>query len=265
MRPELDQVVCASLPLDALATLADLRRAEGISVTLAGDRAWVRWEPGNHAALRTVLPLPGSELFVRRGKHWYKLGSRLPSFNLPIDQRGVVAVPLHSAVVPRPVRPEPPGEGLVATVALSLVRDDRIRTASALKCPIAVLGRWADSAPTARFAGLLAAKADDVVIVVGRSLPVVAGPGVERFWGSRVLAPLGLRPEPSLPEHALRRALGIADDELPLLIASPDGSAEVEVELVPYAALRPLSRAGVRLALTGATDLGGIDAGDGGP
>jgi len=262
MRPELNQVGCASLPRDALATLADLRRAEGIWVTLVGDRAWVRWEPGDDAALRKVLPLPGSELYVRRGKHWYKLGSRLPSFDLPIEQRGLDMVPLHSAVVPRPVRPELPEDGPAVSVALTLIQDDRVRAASALRCPIAVLGRWADSAPTSRFAGLLAAKADDLVVVVGRSLPEVAGVGVERFWGSRVLAPLGLRPEPLLPEHALRRVLGIADDELPLLIGLPGESAAVE--MIPYSALRPFNRAGVRLALDGAFDLGDMIAWDGG-
>ena len=263
MRPELDQVSCASLPLDSLPALADLRRAEGISVTLAGDRAWVRWEPGDEFILRGILPLPGSELYVRRGAHWYKLGSRLPSFGLPVDQRMMEAHPLHRAVVPRPVWPEPPGDEPVATVAVTLVRDDHIRAASAVRCPIAVLGRWADSAPTSRFTGLLAARAGDLILVVGSSLPEVTGPRVERFWGSQILAPRGLRPEPLLPEHAVRRALGIADDELPILVAASTDSTEVEV--VPYAVLRPLSRAGVRLAVAGASGMGNADERNVGP
>ncbi len=254
MRSELAQVGCASLPLAALAALGDLRRAEGISVTVAEDRAWVRWEPGDESVLRRVMPLPGAELYTRRGLHWYKLGARLPSFGLPMDQPGLESRPLHRAVVPRAVWPEPPGDVTVIAVELALVRDDHIRTATALRCPVNVLGQWADIAPSSRFNGLLASRSRSVVLIVGSSLPEVAGPGVERFWGARVLTPLGLRAEPSLPEQALRGVLGIGDDQLALL--SADG-----VEIIPYAALRPLSRAGVRLAvaLSGGSSPGDVD------
>src|SRR5947199_8769895 len=93
---------CACLPVSALAGLADLRREPGVTVTLAGDRAWVRWNPASDAVLRRVLPLPGAELYQRRGVLWVRLGHRLPSFGLPID--GGEPVPL-----PRPVLPSPAG------------------------------------------------------------------------------------------------------------------------------------------------------------
>src|SRR3954451_18813842 len=119
IRSELAQVGSASLPLAALAALGDLRRAEGISVTVAEDRAWVRWEPGDETVLRRIMPLPGAELYTRRGLHWYKLGARLPSFGLPIDQHGVESRPLHRAVVPRAVWAEPPGDGAVEAITLT--------------------------------------------------------------------------------------------------------------------------------------------------
>lgn len=221
-------------------------------MTVAEDRAWVRWEPGDETVLRRVMPLAGAELYTRRGSHWYKLGARLPSFGLPMDQSGLESRPLHKAVVPRAVWPQPPGDGAVEAVELTLVRDDHIRAATALRCPIRVLGQWADFAPSSRFNGLLAARTESMVLIVGSSLPEVAGPGVERFWGARVLTPLGLRAEPSLPEPALRGALGIGDDQLALLSSG-------EVEILPYAALRTLSRAGVRLAVS---LCGGIKPGD---
>ncbi len=87
-----------------------------------------------------------------------------------------------------------------------------------------------------------AARAEDEVMLLGRGLPVVAG-GV-RFWGIRVLVPLGFRADPDLPEPALRRSLRVAEDAL--LVLEADG-----VEVVPREAFRRVTRAGLRLALEG--------------
>ena len=64
----------------------------------------------------------------------------------------------------------------------------------------------------------------------------------ERFWGESVLVPLGQRLDPELPSDAIREALGIAADELLLLT----GAA---AEVISTAALWPLTRAQIRLAL----------------
>ena len=116
MRSELSQVACASLPLAALAALGDLRRTEGISVTVEGDRAWVCWDAGDESILRRVLPLPGAELYSKRAGQWYRLGARLPSFGLPIDRRGADSHPLHRAIVPRPVWPKAADDGPVEEI-----------------------------------------------------------------------------------------------------------------------------------------------------
>ena len=78
------------------------------------------------------------------------------------------------------------------------------------------------------------------LLVLGPRLPPLAGP--ERFWGKGVLSPLGFAPEPNLPPDALRAALGIGDDEILLLTAAG-------AEAIPMAALLPLTRAQLRLAL----------------
>jgi hypothetical protein len=236
--PTPDQARCASLPASALAALADLRRNPGLSVAHAGDRVWVTWTPGDEAIVPRLMAIPGVELYDRRDDLWFRRGCRLPSFGLPPDEGE--AVPLHRAIVPGPVE-SILSEGIPPSPArLTLTRDDRVRAASALLCPLVELASWAELATSAQLADLGAARDEDRVLLRGRRLPPIVGG--ERFWGERVLAPLGFRAEPDLPEPALRRALGTAADML--LVLRAEG-----VEVVPLDAFRPLTRAGVRLAL----------------
>src|SRR4051794_18492656 len=132
MRTDLDAIQLASLPASALAALADLRREPGVAVTLSGGRAFVRWDPTSEELLRRVFPLEGVELYARRDGLWYRHGHRLPTFGLPLD--GEETVPLHRAVTPLPVLPEPTGGEPPGPVELKLVRDVRERGASALMC-----------------------------------------------------------------------------------------------------------------------------------
>ena len=90
-----------------------------------------------------------------------------------------------------------------------------------------------------RLASLRAARCQDRVLLLGPRLPLL--PRSERFWGDGLLVPLGYRPEPDLPQTALREALGSRAEEI--LVLRQD-----RVEGVPRAALQPLTRAGVRLA-----------------
>jgi hypothetical protein len=76
--------------------------------------------------------------------------------------------------------------------------------------------------------------------LLGDRLPLL--PDSKRFWGSAVLTPLGYRPDPSLPESALREALAISEDEM--LLWGHDS-----VEIIGRRAFTLLTRAGVRLAL----------------
>src|SRR3954464_1996597 len=139
-RDDDDLIECASLPASTLAALAGLRREPGVTVTLEGDRAWVRWDPASTAVLDRVRPIAGAELYARRDRHWYRLGHRLPAFGLPVDDGA--GVPLHRAVTPLPVRPGPPGTAATGPVELALVPDDAERPATALECALDVLGRW---------------------------------------------------------------------------------------------------------------------------
>ena len=55
-----------------------------------------------------------------------------------------------------------------------------------------------------------------------RTFHHVAGflPAGERFWGEEVFLPLGYRPDPELPESALRTALGAGEEELLIVRAA---------------------------------------------
>jgi hypothetical protein len=77
------------------------------------------------------------------------------------------------------------------------------------------------------------------VLLLGPKVPLL--PRGERLWGERLLVPLGLRPEPALPEIDLLTALDVGREELAVLQAEG-------VEVLPAAALQPLTRAGIRLA-----------------
>jgi hypothetical protein len=240
MSVPLDVIECACLPESSLPALADLRHEPGVLVSVREGRAWVRWGPENSAILERLRPIAGVELYARSGGLWRRLGHRLPSFGVPDDDEE--GVPLSRMLIPLPLRPEPIGIARFEPVALTLVPDDVPRPASALECGVKALAEWAEMAPSAWLGSLQAAHSSDRVMIRGRRLPPL-GEG-RRFWGNAVLVPLGLRPEPDLPETALRAALGAGDEEL--LVLTSDG-----FEIVPVAAVRPLSRAGIRLAAEG--------------
>jgi len=240
MSAPLDRIECACLPESSLAALADLRHEPGVMVRVGEGRAWVRWEPENSAILERLRPIAGVELYARSGGLWRRLGHRLPSFGVPDDDEE--GVPLSRMLIPLPLRPEPIGIARFEPVALTLVPDDVPRPASALECGVKALAEWAEMAPSAWLGSLQAARSHDRLLVRGSRLPPL-GVG-SRFWGNTVLVPMGLRPEPDLPETALRVALGAGDEELLMLTTKG-------FEIMPVVAFRPLSRAGIRLAAEG--------------
>jgi hypothetical protein len=257
MLSPLHEVCRASLPREALPALAGLRGRPGVEVTLTGERAWVSWTEGDDAVLRRVLPVAGVELYVPRDGRWHRMGHHLPAFDALAAGE---SQPLDRVLFPAPVQPLPPLASAYQPVSLRLARDHRPRQASAGAYDLAELTTWAEAVPSARLKTLTAAYSGHRVLLLGERQPPL--PGGERFWGERVLVPLGYRPEPALPESALRAALGAAEEELLCLKAACEASspprgeggkmekpqAAVEVEIIPRAAFQPLTRAGLRLA-----------------
>ncbi|WP_435016011.1 hypothetical protein TA3x_003569 [Tundrisphaera sp. TA3] len=241
-----EQASLARLPTSALGTLASLRREPGVMVLADGDVTWVAWRAGNARVLRCLLPLPGVALFIEQDGHWFPPGSPLPCFDAPDSLDG--AIPLPRALTPEPVVPEPAPADLPPPARLALARDHRPRPTSALRCRVADLARWADTAPSAEIESARGARSGATALLLGASLPPIEG--AERFWGRDLLVPLGFAPRPGWPEAWLRLALEVADDELALI--GPDAT----VERIPRAAFRPLTRAGIRLALASAPEGG---------
>ncbi len=227
MMRSFDEVGCASLPSDALAWLAPLRCEPGVQVAQDAVRLWVRFEAGNESVLRRVLSLPGVELLAFRNGAWRRFGQSMPAFDFPQSPQ---FEPLYQILFPAPVLPVPPGDMPLTPVRLVLKPDDRPRPTTAMFCPLLTLLAWVDTVPSARLERLHGVLRGGHVLVIGADLPVLAG---ERFWGKLVLSPLGCSPAPDL---------GVGADEL--LLLRHDGA-----EALPRAALSPLSRGALRLAV----------------
>jgi len=233
--PLLD-VCCASFAADCLAALAEVRCVRGVRLALAGDRAWLCWEAGDEQVLRRVLPIPGVHLYLLRDNCWFRHGHHLPAFEVPAD---LDYRPLYEALTPAPVQPLPAPLWQGTPVMLTLVRDDCPRPTTAVACALAAMAAWANKIPEARLAGLRAAHWQGRVLLMGTRLPL--SPSGERFWGERVLVPVGSRLEPLLPERVVHRALGFSEEQLVVIRAD-------KVEVLPRSELQPVTRAGLRLA-----------------
>jgi MoxR-vWA-beta-propeller ternary system domain bpX2 len=243
----LEHATCARITSTDLASLAGLRRSGGISVVLDGEHAWVFWELGDLEPLRAVLPVPGVELFERHGTAWHRAGRRLPSFE---GSPSGDVIPLARAVTPAPFSAEPPRGEPPSALPLRLWRDARPRPTSAALCPLAQLGVWAESALSSEIGAIRGAIKGDSALLLGRGLPT--WPGSTRYWGGQLLVPIGFEVRPSLPESTILEALGNPGRELLRITSDRDGQG-LEVEAIPLDSFRPLTRAGIRLALAGAS------------
>jgi len=254
MTPSLKDICSATIRVEDLPVLAELRDRSEIRVSIAGDRAWIWWKPETEAMqeilIRWILPLPGVELFTERGGRWYRWGKHLPAFGVPVpdDLRGV---PLERIVLPKPVSAQRPESLRLDRLRVGVVRDERCqsRSATAVFCRLSELHAWAEQSTSAQFAGLSAAwtegpvgeRGEAEVLVLGRHGLLPASRAGVRFWGTDVLVPLGFRADPDLAEPALKGAVGAGPNDL--VVLRPDG-----FEVIARALFKPLNRAGVRLA-----------------
>ena len=97
----------ASIPVSDLPVLAELRGRGEIRVLIAGEVAWVSWEPGSELMeemlVRRILPLDGAVLYTERDGRWYRLGEHLPAFDVPRGDGSDWPL-LERAIFPEPVR-----------------------------------------------------------------------------------------------------------------------------------------------------------------
>lgn len=245
---------CARMRIEDLRVLADFRGRLEIRVLIAGDRAWVCWPAGSEIVgpilSGRILPLEGVELFTERGGHWYRLGAHLPALDVPFRDLEE-GIELDRVLIPGKLSAQRSAGRVMESLRVIVVPEEqgRIRPATAMRCSLAVLTRWAGQATSAQIERLEGAwlpatgetEADAEVLVRGLpgNLPHLRES--TRYWGGELLVPLGFRPEPELPAGAIRAVVGAEDDDVVVL----DGAG---IELIPGGAFRLLSRAAVRLA-----------------
>jgi hypothetical protein len=203
----------ASIPVSALATIADLRCARELRVLVTGERAWLRWNATEEAIVLRLMALSEARIYAKRDGLWYEHGHRLPDFDAPLDSNAFVS--MHRAVVPVPIHPQPPAQTPLAPTSLRLVPSEEPHETSAVRCGIRALVRWSASVSSPRLERLSAVFAERTVLVLGRDVPDI--PNSRRYWGSRVLIPLGFRAEPALAGPAILGALGVSGEDLLLL------------------------------------------------
>jgi len=229
-------VTAARIPAAGAAALGPVRHRGDVRVLPAGDRVWVRWPAGRTDVVRCLLPVAGVVFLTSRGGAWFPFGSRLPTADRPPDGDGASVA---SVLSPARFTPVDAGEIAAPPVVLLAVRGGEPCSATALRCRLADLAEWAESATTAEQTAVTAARAGGRIVLRGAKLPTV--PGAMRFWGDDVLVPVGFRADPELRADVLRAAVGADRDELVLL-------DESGAEVIPRVAFRPVTRAGLRLA-----------------
>lgn len=231
--PHLDDCRAARVPREGLAVLAPLRHMTNVHVVELGHEAWVSWEGEMPSVVNTLLAIEGARLYRPSQSGWHLLDQSLPDFAVPHTQE---SLRLDRAVVPEPCIPVMLQAFRGERIPVSLTPCDRPRPTTALRCQRATLIEWCDRAPMAEIEAISGAWSGSKVWLRGR-LPAL--PDAERFWGERVLTPLGFRPEPDWPESALRQAAIVDDEEILVLTAE-------EPEAIALSAFRKLSRASIR-------------------
>jgi hypothetical protein len=239
MRPNPESIRGARVPLVELDALASMRLHDDIQVAVDDPYAWVSWESSGAAALSRLLSRRKVEVFERRGSYWIPAGSFLPCFDVPSAES---FLPLSRVVLPERFQGVECAGDQWRRADARLMPARCPRRATMLRSTLDALDAWANQATTSEIESLTAAWIDSVVLVRGESLPPL-GAG-DRFWGERLLVPIGREPDPALTEAAWREMLGIGGDELMIW-------DENAIEIVGLDAFRPMTRAGIRLARKG--------------
>jgi hypothetical protein len=129
----------ASIPVQHVPILAELRGRGEIRLLIDGAVAWISWEPGSELMetllVRRILPLDGAALYIERDGLWYRLGEHLPTFDVPRGDGSEWPL-LERVIFPEPVRAVLSRESLQAPIPIRLVRDavSAPRPASGVRC-----------------------------------------------------------------------------------------------------------------------------------
>ncbi len=229
----------ARIPIRALPWLAPLRLRQDIRIQLTDSYVWVDWRAHEDEIVQHLLGILDVCFFNERAGLWSEHGSRLPARHMPkIDPKLLLNQVLLPETLPDGVVPV----AQIERLPLRLVADDQIHPTTAVVCSLASLVAWAEVAPTfaiERFRGVWSGTR---ALIVGDNPPRFADD--RRYWGRRLLIPLGYRVEPALKEELLVGEGGPLEGTLVLFDSD-------RVERIPDDSLRMLTRPGIRLAARG--------------
>ncbi len=226
----------ARIPIATLGQLAALRCEPSLEAATARDECWLRWEAGRDWIAQVVLAIRGCRLYGKGSAGWQLWGSRLPTDEVPdsLEFR-----PMSAVLFPQKVQPISFNGVAWERTSIRLVPSDAVQPTTAMQTNLRDLETWAANVPPVRLEKLQAARSGDQVLVLGKHLPWLEG---QRYWGRRVLAPLGMRCDPALSEADLRAAFAVSDNEL--LILQAEGW-----EAIPEEAFSSIRLAGLRHVL----------------
>jgi MoxR-vWA-beta-propeller ternary system domain bpX2 len=230
----------ARIPSEDLDSLARFRDREDIQLApdVGGNHLWVRWPIESFDVAMAVFGISRVELFRSSGLQWYRAGSRIPIDFSPPDHDRFCSI--QRLLIPSKIEWDGPS-GAVRPMTLLLAPSDVRRATSAMKARASDLIAWAECTPRSRLASKLAAIEGEMVWLLGADLPWAPGP---RWWGDRILCPLGLEPVPRLSEEFFVQALGLADGESAVLERTEVGT---RASMFTRSAFDPLTLSGLRM------------------
>ncbi|MGF1580417.1 MAG: hypothetical protein ACFCD0_13735 [Gemmataceae bacterium] len=220
-----------------LPLLARLRCHNQVTVTMVEESAWIRWTPGDETVLEQLLPVRDVGLFRKENGQWFPYNGYLPAKDIP---ESFDDTPLSHVLFPEKIAMVSPRSELPSPSSFRLIPSDKPRVGTGLLCQLEVLTEWSQTVSVLKLETLRAAIAGNDVFILGESLPAILSG--DRFWGTRVLVPLGMRLHPELSEATVRSALSTNTDELVLF-------RENSCEAIPEVVFQPLSRASLSLVM----------------
>lgn len=231
-----DSLSAACINLQDLPVLGVFRDREVITVSIEGERVWIKWNAGEVSVVDRLLPLNNVELFRNESGKWYKLGSKIPFPNVPTS---TTFVSLSSVLFPDQIVWRSPDEITGSLKKIGLKQACSVQKTTALLCPFGTFVEWAENASSFEISRLSGVFCDDCVLVLGENVPPI--PEGTRFYGESVLLPLGYQLDPELTDTEVRSLLDSSQDEIVLITAD-------DAQLIAKSLINRLTRSAIRLA-----------------
>jgi hypothetical protein len=232
-----NKITTARIPLASLKSLAHLRHRSDITVSLDDHgNAWIHWLQSAIAeeVMLALRPLTDVSFYYREANTWYTRGSGFPAKITPPNQPGLA---LAKLLFPEKMTSQSPENKAFARITPVLSRGGQTCPASAMRLPFASLHAWVNHATSAQIHALHGVYEADQVWLLGQHLPA-ASQGM-RFYGERLLLPLGYQLQPMLPVESSLALVNASERDV--VFWSHD-----EIRVIPREEFAPLTRAGVR-------------------